>query len=161
METAIDQYYDIEVKTPNNPALALKIGRIAVLRRSAPIADLELNKLAKLDPDYGYHLLKAYIAAGQNSKPGAEAELKAALAASKPGDEYYTSAAEIYAMFADNKNVISSLEKVAERREPTTSIVLSDPLFAYLGSDAKFMSVRSNIAARGDEIRTALAQINL
>src|SRR5205085_2287670 len=119
METAIDQYYDIEVKTPNNPALALKIGRIAVLRRSAPIADLELNKLAKLDPDYGYHLLNAYIAAGQNSKPGAEAELKAALAASKPGDEYYTSAAEIYAMFADNKNVISSLEKVAERREPT------------------------------------------
>ena len=159
MEPAVDAYYDIEVKTPNNPALALKIGRIAVLRRTMPIADLELAKLEKGDPKYGYHLLKAYIAAQQNSKSVAESELKAALEGSRPGDDYYTSAAEIYAMLADSKNVIASLQKAADRHEPTSGYVLSDPLFAYLGSDSKFMSVRGTIAAQQDAVRAALAQI--
>jgi hypothetical protein len=161
IDTAIDQYYDIEVKTPQNPALALKIGRIAVLRRTTQIADLELAKLQKSDPDYGFHILKAYMAAGANSKGDAENELKGALTASKPGDDYYTSAAEVYAMLADNKNVIASLQKAADRREPTMSYVLNDPLFGYLGTDAKFLAVRTAIAARQDEIRAALAQINL
>jgi hypothetical protein len=159
MDQAIDQYYDLEVKAPNNRALALKIGRIAVLRRTQPIADIELNKLQKSDPDYGYHLLRAYIAAEKSAKGDLESELKAALAGSKPGDDYYTSAAEMYAMIGDSKNVIDSLEKAAERREPTAAYVLSNPLFAYLGTDAKFMSVRGTIAARQDEMRAALAQI--
>src|ERR1051326_8834395 len=161
IDAAIDQYYDLEVKTPNNPALALKIGRIAVLRRTAQIADLELGKLQKSDPDYGFHILKAYMAAGANSKADAENELKAALAASKPGDDYYTSSAEVYAMLADNKNVIASLQKAADRKEPTMTYVLNDPLFAYLGTDAKFLAVRTDVAAKQDEIRAALAQINL
>jgi tetratricopeptide (TPR) repeat protein len=159
IDTAIDQYYDIEVKTPDNRALALKIGRIAVLRRTMPVADIELGKLQKSDPDYGYPLLKAYIAASQNLKPVAENELKSALAGSKPGDDYYTSAAEIYAMLADTKNVIASLEKAADRREPTAAYILNDPLFAYLGTDAKFMSVRDTITKRQQEIQAALAQI--
>jgi len=161
IDAAVDQYYDIEVKTPNNPALALKIGKIAVLRRTAQIADLELGKLQKSDPDYGFHLLKAYMAAGANSKGAAESELKAALAGSKPGDDYYTSSAEIYAMLADNTNVIASLQKAADRKEPTMSYVLNDPLFAYLGTDAKFLAVRNAVAAKQDEVRAALAQINL
>ena len=159
LDTAIDQYYDIEVKDPNNPALALKIGRIAVLRRTMPVADIEISKLQKSDPNYGFHLLKAYVAAQQNSKPNAEAELKSALAGSKPGDDYYTSAAEVYAMLADNNNVIASLQKAADRREPTASYILSDPLFAYLQSDPKFLAVRTTLAQRQDEIRAALAQI--
>jgi tetratricopeptide (TPR) repeat protein len=159
IDTAIDQYYDLEVKTPGNRALALKIGRIAVLRRTMPVADIELGKLQNSDPDYGYPLLKAYIAASQNLKPVAENELKSALAGSKPGDDYYTSAAEIYAMLADTKNVIASLEKAADRREPTAAYILNDPLFAYLGSDATFMGVRDTITKRQQEIQAALAQI--
>jgi tetratricopeptide (TPR) repeat protein len=159
IDTAIDQYYDLEVKTPDNRALALKIGRIAVLRRTMPVADIELGKLQKSDPDYGYPLLKAYIAASQNLKPVAENELKSALAGSKPGDDYYTSAAEIYAMLADTKNVIASLQKAADRREPTAAYILNDPLFAYLGSDATFLSVRDTISKRQQEIQAALAQI--
>src|SRR5438270_1899750 len=62
-EDAVQKYYDIEVNTPNNVALALKIGRIAVLRHTPDIAKLELEKLQKTDPNYGYHLLQAYIAA--------------------------------------------------------------------------------------------------
>jgi len=160
-DAAIDQYYDIEVKTPNNPSLSLKIGRIAVLRHTKEIADIELNKLSKSDPDYGFHLLKAYLAAEQKVTAEAESELKAALAASKPGDDYYTSSAEVYAMLADNKNVVASLQKAADRKEPTMSYLLNDPLFAYLGTDAKFLAVRTAIAARQDEIRAALSQINL
>ena len=160
-DAAIDQYYDIEVKTPNNPWLSLKIGRIAVLRHTKEIADIELNKLSKSDPDYCFHLLKAYLAAEQKVTAEAESELKAALAASKPGDDYYTSSAEVYAMLADNKNVVASLQKAADRKEPTMSYILNDPLFAYLGTDAKFLAVRTAVAAKQDEIRAALAQINL
>ena len=45
-----------------------------------PVADIEIGKLLKSDPNYGFHILKAYVAAQQNSKPNAEAELKSALA---------------------------------------------------------------------------------
>jgi tetratricopeptide (TPR) repeat protein len=161
IDKAIDQYYDVEVKTPNNAALSLKIGRIAVLRRTMPVADIELAKLEKLDPNYGYHLLKAYMAAEKSSKVEAETELKTALAGSKPGDDFHTSSAEVYAMLADNRNVIGSLEEAAERREPTSSYVLANPLFAYLASDPKFLSVRAKTAARQEEIRAALAQLSM
>ena len=54
----------------------------------------------------------------------------------------------------------STLLKVLSRiTEPTSGYVLSDPLFAYLGSDSKFMSVRGTIAAQQDAVRAALAQI--
>ncbi|HJW95496.1 MAG TPA: protein kinase [Thermoanaerobaculia bacterium] len=157
IEAAIEKYYDVEVNVPNNPALSLKIGRISVLRHSLPIADIELKKLEQSDPNYGAHLLKAYVAAHQNARAAAEAELKAALAASRPGDDYWTSAAEVYAMFADNKAVIDALDKASQRKEPTISYVLVDPLFRYLDSDARFQAVRTKLAADQTEMRNALA----
>ena len=147
------------MNAPNNAALALKIGRIAVLRHTPDIAKLEADKLQKADPTYGYHLLMAYIAAGQNARGDAEAQLKEAIKGSHPGDDYWTSAAEVYAMMGDAKNVVSSLESAGNRREPTISYVLADPLFSFLASDAKFQAVRSTLTARQDEIRAALAQI--
>ena len=158
-EEAVQKYYDVEVNAPNNAALALKIGRIAVLRHTPDIAKLEADKLQKADPQYGYHLLMAYVAAGQNARGDAEAQLKEALKGSHPGDDYWTSAAEVYAMMGDAKNVVSSLESAGNRREPTISYVLADPLFSFLASDAKFQAVRTTLAARQDEIRAALAQI--
>lgn len=158
IEGAIDQYYNIEADIPNNPALSLKIGRIAVLRHTVEIADLELAKLEKSDPQYGYPLLKAYIAAQRNSKADAEEALKTALAGSKPGDDYWTCAAEVKAILGDTKGVIDAVQKAADRREPTMSYVLADPLFSYLATDAKFQAVRASIVARGDEVRAALAQ---
>ena len=53
----------------------------------------------------------------------------------------------------------TALQKAADRREPTASYILSDPLFAYLQSDPKFLAVRTTLAQRQDEIRAALAQI--
>jgi len=157
IEAAIEKYYDVEVAVPNNPALSLKIGRISVLRHSLPIAELELKKLEQNDPAYGAHLLKAYLAAHQNARAEAESELKAALAGSRPGDDYWTSAAEIYAMLADTKGVIDSLDKASQRKEPTVSYVLVDPLFRYLDNDARFQAVRTKLTADQTEMRNALA----
>jgi tetratricopeptide (TPR) repeat protein len=157
IEAAIEKYYDVEVNVPNNPALSLKIGRISVLRHSLPIAEIELKKLEQNDPAYGAHLLKAYVAAQQNARPVAESELKAALAGSRPGDDYWTSAAEIYALLADNKSVIDSLDKASQRKEPTVSYVLVNPLFRYLDSDARYQAVKTKLTADQTEMRNALA----
>ena len=163
MEVAIDRYYDIEVNVPNNPALSLKIGRISVLRRALPIAELELQKLRKSDPAYGYHLLKAYMAASAGSAGRAEAEqeLDAAASASVPGDDFWTSAAEVYAMLGVTNEVIDALEKAAARKEPTSSYILRNPLFTYLRSEPRFLAVRSALSAQQNDVRAALEQVRL
>jgi serine/threonine protein kinase len=158
-EDAVRKYYDIEVNAPNNAALALKLGRLAVLRHTPDVAKLELDKLQKDDANYGYHLLQAYVAASQNARGEAEAQLKQALKGSHAGDDYWTSAAEVYAMMGDAKNVVASLQSADSRREPTISYVLADPLFSFLASDAKYQAVRATLTSRQDEIRAALAQI--
>ena len=161
MEAAIDNYYDIEVDVPDNPALAMKIGRISVLRRSLPIAELELKKLEQSDPQYGYHLLKAYIAATRNLRDDAERELELASAASAPGDDFWTSAAEVYAMLGSNADVLYALDKAAARKEPTSTYIMNNPLFRYLRSDEQFQSISADLVSQQNEIRTALAQIQL
>jgi tetratricopeptide (TPR) repeat protein len=158
-EEAVSKYYDVEVNAPNNAALALKIGRLAVLRHTPDIAKIELDKLQKSDPNYGYHLLQAYVAAGQGARGEAETRLKEALKGSHAGDDYWTSAAEVYAMMGDAKSVVASLQSADNRREPTISYVLADPLFSFLASDAKYQAVRAALTSRQDEIRAALAQI--
>ena len=161
MESAIDKYYDIEVDVPNNPSLSMKIGRISVLRRSLSIAELELKKLEQSDPQYGYHLLKAYIAATKNLPAEAERELELAAGASTPGDDFWTSAAEVYAILGSNAEVLYALEKAAARKEPTSTYIMNNPLFRYLRSDAQFQTVSASLAAQQNEIRAALAQIPL
>ena len=159
IDPAISKYYDIEVNEPNNPALCLKIGRISVLRQSMSIADLELKKLEQNDAAYGFHLLKAYYAAQRKDRASADAELKAAQPAARPWDTFWTSSAEIYAMFGDNKAVIAALQHVADRGEPTVTYILGHPLFAYLRSDAEFLQVRARLLASREAMRAALAQI--
>ena len=158
-QPAIDKYFTIEEHVPNNPALSLKIGRFSVLNHSLPIADLELNKLQQSDPTYGYHLLKAYIAAHQRNAAEAEQELTAASQASTPGDDYWTSAAEINVLLGQNDKVLEDLEKAIARKEPTGSYIVSDPLFAYLFRDERFQKIRDAVAAEQQDIRTALAQV--
>ena len=163
MELAIDKYYDIEVNVPDNAALAMKIGRISVLRRAMPIAELELQKLERGDPAFGRHLLKAYMSASRGSagRAEAEAELDAAAAASTPGDDFWTSAAEVYAMLGVTDEVIEALERAAARKEPTSSYILTNPLFTYLRSEPRYLEVRRQLAAQQNEIRSALSQIDV
>ncbi len=158
---AADKYYDVEQKMPRNPALALKIGRIAVLRHSSEIAGLELKKLETMDPAYGAHILKAYLAAQSGNKAAVADELKAAEAASKMGDDYWTSIAEIAAMSGDTRGVDDALDRAAARKEPTASYVLANPLFGFMQSDARFLKIREKLAAQQNEIRSALAGVTL
>jgi hypothetical protein len=161
IDSAADKYYDDEQRMPRNPSLALKIGRIAVLRHSTEMAGLELKKLEQSDPSYGAHILKAYLAAQSGNKAAASAELKTAEAASKPGDDYWTSVAEIAAINGDARGVNDALERAAARKEPTASYVLSNPLFGFLQSDARFLKIREKLAAQQNEIRAALAGVTL
>ena len=161
IDAAVDKYYDLELKEPHNPALALKIGRIAVLRHSASIADIELRKLQTLDPSYSGHILKAYVAAQSGQKGRVASELELATKASPVGGDLYTSAAEIAAMTADTARVVTNLEKALKNSEPTASYVLSDPLFGYLRSDPAFQSVRDSFASQQVAIKAALQRVKL
>lgn len=161
IDSAADKYYDDEQRMPRNPSLALKIGRIAVLRHSTDMAALELKKLEQSDPNYGAHILKAYLAAQSGNKPASASELKVAEAASRPGDDYWTSAAEVAAMNGDARGVNDALERAAARKEPTASYVLSNPLFGFLQSDARFLKIREKLAAQQNEIRAALAGVTM
>lgn len=159
LDAAMQRYYAAEEAAPSSPSLALKVGRLAVLRHSLPIAELELAKLSRLDPLYGHHLLAAYIAAERKQRDVAKRELAAALTVAVPGDDSWTAAAEVHAIMADDAGVIESLEKAARRKEPTAAYVLRNPLFEYLRNDSRFQLVSAKLIAQQEEIRTALAAI--
>jgi hypothetical protein len=161
IDSAVDQYYEVEMKTPNNAALTLKIGRLAVLRHSKDMADRELAKLETLHDEYSVHILKAYMAAEARASAEAAAELKAAEALSQPGDDYWTSVAEVAAMNGDAKGAIAALERAADRKEPTAGYVLTNRLLAFLASDPRYLKVREKFAAEQNEIRAALANVAL
>jgi tetratricopeptide (TPR) repeat protein len=161
IDQAVDRYYTVEEAVPNNPALSLKIGRIAVLRHSMPIAELELKKLETSDPLYGVHILKAYLAAQSGNKAGAEEELKTAFTASTPGDDYWTSVAEVQALAGNTTGILDALERAAIRKEPSAAYVMNDPLFSFLESDPRFQKIKESFLAQQNEIRSALATVSL
>jgi tetratricopeptide (TPR) repeat protein len=161
IDGAADKYYDVERRMPRNASLALKIGRIAVLRHSTEIADVELKKLEQIDPNYGAHILKAFLAAQSGNKAASAAELKAAAPASRMGDDYWTSIAEIAAMHGDARGVTDALEHATARKEPTASYILANPLFGFLQSDARFLKIRQSLVAQQNEIRSALAGVTM
>lgn len=161
MERAVMQYYDVENADPNNPVLNLKIGRIAVLRHSMPMAQVELEKMQKLDPRYGYHLLRAYILAEQRDKAGAEAELRIAREAARWNDQPYTASAEVYAIASDARGVVESLRIAAERGEPTGYYVINNPLFRYLENDAQFATIREKLRKDIEDLKGVMATLGL
>jgi predicted Zn-dependent protease len=161
VDAAVEKYYEVEERVPNNAALSLKIGRIAVLRHSIPIAEIELKKLQESDPLYGMHLLKAYLAAQAGNKPDAAAELKTAASASTAGDDYWTAVAEVQAIAGNTPGILDALERAAIRKEPTASYILNDPLFTFLESDARYQTIKATLLATQNEIRTALAGVSL
>ena len=149
------------VSPADNASLALKIGRLAVLRHSLEIADVEQKKLAQSDPLYGYHMLGAYIAAQKRDREAALRELNTALAAAALGDESWTYAAEVHALLDDEAGLLTALQKAAQRKEPSAAYVMAHPLFRYLANDARFMKVKETLTAQQAEARTALARIPL
>lgn len=161
IDAAIGRYYDLEVEQPQNPALALKIGRVAVLRRSVEIYELELAKLQKLDPDYGYLLLNAYVEAQGGNASEARSLVEKATANARWMDDPNTAAAEIHAILGENDEVVGSLEKAVAASEPTLGYIVSNPLFTYITNDPAFVTLRERIDAQRAEVTTELRKIPL
>ena len=161
LDAAVEKYYEAEQAAPNNAALALKIGRLAVLRHSKEMAAIELKKLEQFKDERGVYLLKAYLAAESGARADADAELKAAEALSQPGDDYWTCAAEVLAIAGDTGGALAALERAADRKEPTASYVLTNRLFAFLASDPRYLEVREKFAGEQSEIRAALTNVAL
>lgn len=159
LDVAIQRYYKIEERITNSASLSLKIGRLAVLRHSLPIAELELKKLENADPLYGLPLLSAYIAAEKKQREEAIRFLETAQRAAAPGDDAWTSAAEIYAILADSGGVMKALEKAAARKEPTAAYILSNPLFRYLENDPRFRSLSNRFTQQQAETRAAFQKV--
>jgi Tfp pilus assembly protein PilF len=160
ISVAADRYYDVQYNGKGSPALSLKMGRMYVLRHSLTLPEEELRKLQQSDPLYGYHMLKAYMAAEQRNAAEAKSELQTALAAASPGDDSWTCAAEVYALLADTESMFTSLEKAVQRKEPTAAYVLANPLFRYLANDPRFAKIRASLGAQQDEVRKALAAVS-
>jgi hypothetical protein len=156
---AADQYFAVTDGGRGNAALSLKMGRLSVLRHTLVLADDELKKLAQTDPLYGRPMLEAYVAAERRDAAKAKSELTKALTASSPGDDSWTSAAEVHAILNDTPAVLTALEKAVQRKEPTAAYILANPLFRYLESEARFQKLRVQILAQQDEVRRALAVI--
>lgn len=158
---AAKAYYDIEPNQQGNADLALKIGRIAALRDSFEIANIELQKLQKLSPNYGAPLLQAYLAARQKQAGSIEALLATARANATWHDDIATAAAEIYATLDQKNKVVASLEEAIKRGEATESMILGKQTFFYLGYDARSAAVKNTLEQRKSELAAALNEVNL
>jgi tetratricopeptide (TPR) repeat protein len=159
IDRAASPLFELEAAEPDNADLALKIGRVAVLRRMMSIADIELRKLRSLDPGYGYPMLNAYVLAERRDSAGAVAEMQRATARARWDDLPFTRAAEIYAILGDSKGVIESLESAVAHGEPSGTYILNHPMFRYLGNDRRFRRLRERMERQMNEIRAALLTV--
>jgi hypothetical protein len=160
IDAAVKAYYELERADPMNAALALKIGRIAVLRHSLPIAELELDKLRKLDRRYGYPLLQAYVSAENKFVGDALKSLQQAQEAATWKDDPFTSSAEIFAILNDRR-VLESLKAAESRGEATASYILTNPLFRYLGTESEYAALKARLEQHRGQLRAGLADISL
>ena len=64
-------------------------------------------------------------------------------------------------MLGDTPAVMTALTKASARKEPTAAYILTHPLFRYLINDPQFEAVRNALTAQEEEIRAALAQVNV
>lgn len=159
LAAAVQQYYAVEPNQPENAALALKVGRIGVLRHSLPVAEFELEKLEKLDPAYGAPLLRAFIAAEKRDPASARRELALAGRAATPDLGFHAAAAEVHALLSDHAAVLQSIRSAIEVREPSLAYIEANPVFAYLRDDPRFIELRGDIDRAQAEIREGLAAV--
>lgn len=144
IDAAASQYFGLEAADPSSASLALKIGTVSVLRRSMPIAELELKKLEQSDPGYGRPLLRAYIFAQSGAREESMREWATASLGMRPGqDAPYTALAEIEAILGNPAGLLDALQKAVSRGEPTLNYILHNPLFRFLNSDPRFQEIRT------------------
>jgi len=153
---AIGQYYQLETQYPTNLSLAFKIGRIAVLRRSAEIANLEIDKLRLGDQGFRYQMLQAYIAANAGNGVGADAALELAKGLANREDSYHTYAAEVYAIVGESDKVLTELRQAVDGGEPTLELIRTDQLFKLLEAEPDYRDLMAQIDLKKAEIEANL-----
>jgi predicted Zn-dependent protease len=161
IDAAVKKYYEIETADPQNARLALKIGRLAVIRRSESVIAFELDKLQKLGDPYALAMLEAYIAAGNGKAAEADAKFAAAVAVAKKSDAINTASAEINVLLNRQKKVNEALDKAVSQSEPTLNYIVTNPLFRYLENETAFVKLRARINQQKTEIAAALQNVQI
>lgn len=161
LDAAAKAYYKDLDTQPDNPILALKVGRLAVLRRSDSITQAELERLQGLQAPFELTMMQAYIDASAGNVDGAELELRRAEELADPLDPFSTASAEVYLLLNRQGQVRDALQKMVERAEPSHEYILSNPIFGYLATDPTFRSVMQAISEQRTRIAAALDTIEL
>ncbi len=155
---AVKKYYETEKQVSDNPYLSFKIGRIAVLRRSPQIAQIEIDKLNAQGVEPQRSFLRAYIAADEGNRAEAEAALAEALENASWADSPSFHAAEVRAILRDAPRTLSAIEQSVERREPMMHAITTNPLFGYLVNESRFREATRKLLEYQRNIGASLAE---
>ena len=161
LDAAIERYFTAEERDPENAALAFKIGRVAALRGSFQTAELELEKLRRLDPEVGAPLVEAFILAQRRDYQRIPALLEKAQKSARWNDDVWTHTAEIWAKAGERRRVMEALERALARGEANETLVLRQKPFFYLGYDARGSALEAELQKRREAMKLALGEVGL
>ena len=156
VDAAVKAYYKLQEKEQNNPWLSLKVGRLAVIRRSESIIQLELDRQRRIGDPYTLPMMNAFVAAGQGDAATADAEIAKAEASKTRASEHYTLVAEVNVLLNRQKQVLEALDRAVARSEPTLTYIVSSPLFGYLQTDPRFTRLKRVIREKSAELSASL-----
>lgn len=154
---AVKRYYETQAQAPDNPYLSFKVGRIAVLRRSPQIAQIEIDRLDSQAAEPQRSFLRAYIAADEGRAPDAEEALIEALDRSQWSDSPSFHVAEVHAILRNAQSTLAAIERSVERREPMMHAIATNPLFGYLTNEPRFREAVRQILLHQRAVGASLA----
>jgi tetratricopeptide (TPR) repeat protein len=161
VDSSVKAYYKAQETQQDNPWLSLKIGKLAVIRRSDSIVELEKARQQRLGDPYTLPMMNAFIAAGRNDAATADAEIAKAESAAVRAHDHYTLVAEINVLLNRQRQVIAALDSAVARSEPSLTYIVSSPLFAYLETDPRFTKLKRVIREKTTQLSAALKTIAL
>ena len=156
VDASVKAYYKVQETQQDNPWLSLKIGRLAVIRRSDSITQLEHDRQKRIGDPYTLPMMNAFVAAGLGDAETADAEIAKAEAAAARADEHYTLVAEINVLLNRQRKVLEALDLAVARSEPTLTYIVSSPLFAYLQADPRFTKLARVIREKTGTLSPAI-----
>ncbi|MCM2314661.1 MAG: protein kinase [Thermoanaerobaculia bacterium] len=156
VDASVKAYYKVQETQQDNPWLSLKVGRLAVIRRSDTIIQLEHDRQKRLGHPYTLPMMNAFVAAGQGDAATADTEIAKAEAAPERAADHYTLVAEINVLLNRQKLVLEALDRSVARSEPTLTYIVSNPLFGYLQADPRFTKLTRVIREKSGTLSAAL-----
>ncbi|MFA6957385.1 MAG: serine/threonine-protein kinase [Thermoanaerobaculia bacterium] len=161
VDSSVKAYYKVQETQQDNPWLSLKIGKLAVIRRSDSIVELERDRQQRLGNPYTLAMMNAFVAAGKNDAATADAEIARAESAAIRADDHYTLVAEVNVLLNRQRQVIAALDRAVARSEPSLTYITTSPLFSYLETDPRFTKLKRLIREKSAQLSAALQGITL